>query len=100
MARSNPEARLLIESRMAEAMQGNAGACFDLGIALASGTCSRDDLLEAHKWFTLASLHGYGPAAKSGDAVAWRMSRADEAIACRRARTAQLSAQLSAQLFS
>lgn len=94
MARSNPNARLLIESRMAEALQGNAGACFDLGIALASGTCSRDELLEAHKWFTRASLAGYEPARKSGNAVAWRMSSADLAIANRRARTAQLSAQL------
>lgn len=96
MARSNPEARLLIESRMAEAMQGNAGACFDLGIALASGKCSRDDLLEAHKWFTLASLRGYGPATRSRNAVAWQMTSADQAIAHRRARTAQLSAQLFA----
>lgn len=94
MAYGNPSARLLIESRMAEARQGNAGACFDLGIALASGTGSRNDLREAHKWFTLASLAGYGPAAKSSDAVARRMSSADLAISRRRARTAQLSAQL------
>lgn len=96
MAHSNPTAQILIQSRMAEARQGNAGACFDLGTALASGACSRDDLLEAHKWFTRASLAGYRPAAKSSDAIAWRMSAADQAKAQRRARTARLSAQLFA----
>jgi hypothetical protein len=94
MAHSNPTARLLIQSRMAEALKGDAGACFDLGIALASGVCSRGDLLEAHKWFTLASLAGYRPARKSGDEVARRMSAADQAKAQRRARAAQLAARL------
>lgn len=96
MACSNPSARLLIQSRMADALRGDPGACFDLGTALASGSSTRSELIEAHKWFTRASLAGYAPAARSGAEIAGRMPAADLARAQRRARTARLSAQLFA----
>lgn len=105
MAHNIPTARLLIESRMADALHGNPGACYDLGIALTSGKCTRGDLVEAHKWFTLAAQAGYEPAAKSGAEIAWGMSATELAAARRRVRAAkskivQQVAQLSARLFS
>lgn len=98
-------ARLLIESRMADALQGDPSACFDLGIALTSRPCTRDERVEAHKWFTLAEQGGYRAAARSSAEIAEEMSAADLAEARRRARTqlcgkAWQVAEFSARLFS
>lgn len=98
-------ARLLIESRISDALRGNPGACFDIGVALTSGTRTRDSLVEAHKWFTLAAQAGYEPAAKSSAKIAWGMSAGQLAAARRRTRAAQSRnvrqvAQFSARLFS
>ena len=81
---TSPEARLLIESRMGDALHGDAGACFDLGTALACGKRTRDNMVEAFKWFTLAAQAGYAPAAKSSAMVARDMSASELAEARRR----------------
>lgn len=105
MVHNLPSARLLIESRMADALQGNPGACFDLGVALTSRSCTRDERVEAHKWFTLAAEAGYEAAAKCGAEIACAMSAAELAEARRRARnapgrSARQVSRFSAQLFS
>lgn len=105
MAQTIPTARLLIESRMADALRGDPGACFDLGTALTSGICTREDLVEAHKWFTLAAQAGYGPAVRSSAQIARRLSATELASARRRTRAAQSpivrqAAQFSARLFA
>lgn len=59
MANSFKSASFLIESRMAEAAQGDVSALFDLGMAYSTGSDGVDmDLIEAHKWFNLAALNG------------------------------------------
>jgi TPR repeat protein len=51
--------RFLLESRMREALKGDAQARYDLGVAYSCGTGGVDiDLVEAHKWFNLAALAG------------------------------------------
>lgn len=59
MANSMESARFLIESRMRDAMMGDAQARFDLGVAYSCGTGGAPvDLIEAHMWFNLAALVG------------------------------------------
>ncbi len=58
MASSMKSANFLIESRLADAARGDAGALFDLGIAFSTGSGVDVDLIEAHKWFNLAALGG------------------------------------------
>ena len=59
MANSLESARFLIESRMRDAVRGDAQARYDLGVAYSCGSCGVDiDLIEAHKWFNLAALAG------------------------------------------
>lgn len=49
----------LMESRLADAARGSAEALYDLGMAYSTGSGGVDiDLIEAHKWFNLASLNG------------------------------------------
>jgi TPR repeat protein len=59
MGNSLKSATFLIESRLAAAALGDPDALFDLGIAYSSGSDGIEvDLVEAHKWFNLASLSG------------------------------------------
>ena len=59
MGNSLRSAQFLMESRLADASNGNAQACFDLGIAYSCGTGGVDiDMIEAHKWFNLAAWNG------------------------------------------
>jgi len=59
MANSIKSAAFLIESRIADAAHGDAQALFDLGVAFSTGSGGvHVDLVEAHKWFNLAALHG------------------------------------------
>lgn len=93
--------RTLIESRMQDALEGDPGACFDLGIAH-SGEMNR---IEAHKWFDLAVQGGYAPAEKYRANVAREMTPRDMAEARRRSRIVTLShvrqvARFSASLFA
>jgi len=73
MGQSLHSAQWLIDSRLAKAAAGDLNACFDLGIAYASGGDGVDvDLIQAHKWFNLAAIGG------SERAQAWRAEVADE----------------------
>jgi uncharacterized protein len=48
-----------MESRLRDALSGDAQARYDLGVAYSCGTGGVDiDLIEAHKWFNLAALAG------------------------------------------
>lgn len=60
MAHSTASQDILIESRLADAAQGNVEAYFQLGIAYSAGADGLEiDLVQAHKWFNLAALGGY-----------------------------------------
>ena len=59
MGNSLRSARFLIESRLRDAVRGDAQACYDLGIVYSSGAEGVDiDLIEAHKWFNIAAMSG------------------------------------------
>jgi TPR repeat protein len=72
---------------LAEAGRGQAGACFDLGVAFSTGsngaTC---DLIEAHKWFNLAAARGHEEAAHCRADISEEMTAREIAEAQRRAR--------------
>lgn len=91
MATKLLSARILIECRLQEAFEGDPGACFDIGVAHSSGTAPEVNLIEAHKWFNLAALAGYGPAEKCRANLAMKMSAREIAEARRRARLVQRS---------
>jgi TPR repeat protein len=49
---------------LAAAADGDAGACFELGVAFSTGSHGAEcDLIEAHKWFNLAAARGHKEAA-------------------------------------
>lgn len=59
MGSSLKNAQFLIESRLRDAARGDSQACFDLGIVYSSGAEGVDiDMIEAHKWFNIASMSG------------------------------------------
>lgn len=98
-------ARILMESRMQDALEGDPRACFDLGVAHSCGVVATVNLIEAHKWFDLAMLGGYAPAGQCRAQVAQGMSPRDLAEARRRSRSLEMSpvrrmARLSATLFA
>ncbi|HXD03211.1 MAG TPA: sel1 repeat family protein, partial [Novosphingobium sp.] len=58
-------ADMLVASCMAAAAQGDLSAYFDLGVAYSTGSHGAAiDLIEAHKWFNLAAVHGYDDASQ------------------------------------
>ncbi|HEX7821411.1 MAG TPA: hypothetical protein VF463_12440 [Sphingobium sp.] len=96
---------ILIESRMRDALEGDAGACFDLGIAHSCGTAAQLNCVEAYKWFDLAVSGGYALAGKYRAQIAQAMSSRQIAEARRRLRQLELSqarqvARFSASLFA
>ena len=77
----------LVEARIADAARGDAEACFELGVAYSSGINGIViDLIEAHKWFNLASLAGSERAKQSRAEIADEMSAREIAAAQRQAR--------------
>ena len=59
MAISQKGADFLLNSRMADAAEGNIDALFELGVSFSTGRGGTEvDLIEAHKWFNLAALSG------------------------------------------
>jgi TPR repeat protein len=67
--------------------QGDAGACYDLGVAFSTGSNGAQcDLIEAHKWFNLAAARGHEEAAHCRADVADEMTAREIAEAQRRAR--------------
>ncbi|HZU65144.1 MAG TPA: hypothetical protein VFF98_15765 [Novosphingobium sp.] len=72
---------------LAAAEQGEADACFSLGVAFSTGDHGAPcDLVEAHKWFNLAAAHGHEEAPAARAEVAEDMSAREIAEAQRRAR--------------
>lgn len=72
---------------LAEAGRGQAGACFDLGVAFSTGSNGAPcDLIEAHKWFNLAAARGHEEAANCRADIADEMTAREIAEAQRRAR--------------
>ncbi len=101
--------QMLIDSRMRDALEGDAGACFDLGVAHScdahSGKAGGKRLVEAYKWFELAERGGYAPAAGCRAQVAQKMTAREIAEARRRTRLQELShiwqvARFSASVFA
>jgi TPR repeat protein len=87
MANSLKTAQFLIESRLRDAARGDRNACFDLGIFYSTGTGGEAiDLVEAHKWFNLAAVHGSEEAQMCRAEVAETMSAREIAEAQRQAR--------------
>ncbi len=59
---------------------------FELGCMYEIGRGVLADLVAAHKWFNIAALRGYAPAASRRQEVATEMSSAEIAAAQREAR--------------
>lgn len=77
----------LLGAWLAEAGQGQAGACFDLGVAYSTGSNGAAcDLIEAHKWFNLAAARGHEEAAHCRADISDEMTAREIAEAQRRAR--------------
>ena len=87
MASSFNSDNFLIESRLADAARGNAGAFYELGIAYSSGACGVEvDLVQAHKWFNLAALNGSERGQQCRAEIAEDMTAREIAEAQRQAR--------------
>lgn len=72
---------------LAQAGQGLAGACYDLGVAFSTGSNGAPcDLIEAHKWFNLAAARGHEEAAHCRADISEEMTAREIAEAQRRAR--------------
>ncbi|WP_174280321.1 SEL1-like repeat protein [Sphingomonas bacterium] len=79
--------KIMVESRLQEAARGDHGACYDLGICYQTGTSGVGvDLVEAHKWFNLAAVHGIVAAQQARTEVAEDMTAREIAAAQRAAR--------------
>lgn len=88
MGQSIISANFALESRLRAAARGEAGAYFDLGIAYSSGAGGVDvDLVQAHKWFNLASLAGSVRGHECRAEIAHEMSAREIAEAQRQARS-------------
>ena len=87
MGSSLKHGKFLVESRLQEAARGNHNACYDLGICYQTGTAGVSvDLIEAHKWFNLAAVHGIAAAQQARSEVAEDMTAREIAAAQRAAR--------------
>ncbi len=88
MGNSLKSAQFLIESRMADAADGNADALYALGIAYSTGSDGVTvDLIEAHKWFNLAALNGSEEGMTCRAEIAYDMTAREIAEAQREARS-------------
>lgn len=77
----------LLGAWLAEAGRGQAGACYDLGVAFSTGSNGAAcDLIEAHKWFNLAAARGHEDAAHCRAEISEEMTAREIAEAQRRAR--------------
>jgi len=75
-------ARMVMESRLAEAAGGDGEACYDLGVCYQTGTAGAAvDLVEAHKWFNIAASRGVVPAPSARAEVAEDMTAREIAAA-------------------
>jgi TPR repeat protein len=95
MSRNVVDESFLLRRRLAEAVRGNADACFELGLHYASGADEEGpDYIEAHKWFNIAAMSGDHRAQECRAELASEMSR-DEIANAQRAARAWLSQNVS-----
>jgi uncharacterized protein len=81
------DTNLTLARWLAAATAGQAGACFDLGVAFSTGSNGAPcDLIEAHKWFNLAAARGHEEAACCRADISDEMTAREIAEAQRRAR--------------
>jgi uncharacterized protein len=80
------EAGYDVQKRLEAARTGGPDACYELGLMFSSGTGVDVNLIEAHKWFNLAALHGDQRAVYDRAEVAAVLSPAEIARAQRMAR--------------
>jgi uncharacterized protein len=87
MANSFKSANFLMESRIADASQGNANALFELGVAYSTGSGGVEvNMVEAHKWFNLAAVNGHDEAMYCRAEISDEMTAREIAEAQRQAR--------------
>lgn len=87
MAHSLKTAAFLMESRLADAAEGDMDALYELGVAYSTGAGGAEiDLIEAHKWFNLAALNGSEIAQACRAEIADDMTAREIAEAQRQAR--------------
>ena len=87
MATSFRSAQFLLEARLADAAQGNPDACFELGVAYASGMDGVEvDLIQAHKWFNLGAMSGDERSQQCRADISFEMTAREIAEAQRQAR--------------
>lgn len=80
-------ADLTIARLIAAAAEGDAEACYELGVIWSTGGHGMDcDLIEAHQWFNLAAAQGHKEAAWCRTDISDEMTARDIAEAQRRAR--------------
>ncbi len=81
------DADLLVANCLAAAIDGDSGACYDLGVAFSTGSHGvACDLIEAHKWFNLAAVGGHAEAQMCRADISDEMTAREIAEAQRRAR--------------
>lgn len=87
MGISLKSAQFQVESRIADAWDGDIEACFELGMTYSCGAAEVGvDLVEAHKWFNLSALHGDERGQRLRAEIAEDMSVREIAEAQRQAR--------------
>ena len=87
MGNSFKSANFLMQSRLADAVRGDADALYDLGMAYSSGSGGIEvDLIAAHKWFNLAALNGSEAATMRRADISDEMTAREIAEAQRQAR--------------
>ena len=78
---------VLVARCLSDAAKGKVSAYFDLGVAFSTGSHGVDcDLIEAHKWFNLASVGGHEQAQMCRADISEEMTAREIAEAQRRAR--------------
>ena len=87
LAKAETTADVALARWLVAAADGDANACFDLGVAFSTGSNGADcDLIEAHKWFNLAAARGHAEAAHCRCDISDEMTAREIAEAQRRAR--------------
>ena len=84
---SQKSAEFLLQSRIADAEEGDVDALFDLGLTYSTGLGGIEvDLVEAHKWFNLAALSGCTRGQECRAEISLEMTAREIAEAQRQAR--------------
>ncbi|WP_370177332.1 SEL1-like repeat protein [Alteriqipengyuania sp.] len=84
---ANDSADLAIAHLIGAASEGDAQACYELGVIWSTGSHGVDcDLIEAHQWFNLAAAQGHQEAAWCRTDISDEMTAREIAEAQRRAR--------------